>query len=75
MLKDVKQVNRTVRYQFWLNEQPAAPPRDDWEDAAKDVIAAGHGGWLNPHEMVLDPAAGAEIRRIYNEALPVPPVN
>lgn len=52
-----------MRYQFQIDNRPAAPIRKTWEQAAQDAVSAGYAVWVGYDSIKLDDTQGASIAR------------
>ena len=54
-----------MKYQFCVDNRPAAPVRKDWGIAAQDAVDSGLAVWITVGEKVsLDSTQGASIARV-----------
>jgi hypothetical protein len=51
-----------MKYQFQVDNRPAAPARDKWEDAAQDAVSDGYAVWVGGTS--IKTVNGASIARI-----------
>lgn len=50
-------------YQFHIDNRPAGPIREEWNDAASDAVESGYGIWDEKSSVILDTNQGASIER------------
>lgn len=53
-----------MKFQFQIDNRPAAPVREKWEDAARDAIQAGYAEWRDERAVQFDTTQGGAIARL-----------